>query len=177
MEQLILYAYAAAMAFALLGGVHDLLTKRIPNWVTFPGMALGLAAQGWWLGWAGLGNGLLGILLTLALYGPIYAFGYMGAGDVKLLMAAGAWLGWWRGGHVAVVAVVIGAAYAFVEICWRGRLKAVAYNTYSFLRALFVPGLVAEKLKLDETRKFAFGLCIAGAVATTLWLEQAGRLR
>ena len=58
----------------------------------------------------------------------------------------------------------------------RGRLLAVARNIYSFLRALFVPGLVVEKLRLDESRKFAFGICIAAAVAGLLVLDRAGRL-
>lgn len=176
MDQLNLQLVTGAFAVTLTGGVHDLLTKRIPNWITFPGLCLGIAAQAWVLGWSGVGDGLLGVTLGLALYVPVYAIGYMGAGDVKLLMAAGAWLGWMSCLRVAAGAVVLGALYAFVEITFRGRLVAVARNTYSFLRALFVPGLVAEKLRLDESRKFAFGICIAAAVAGLVVLDRAGRL-
>jgi prepilin peptidase CpaA len=167
---------AAAFAFALFGGVYDLLTRRIPNWVTLPGILLGVAAQAWFLGIPGLLGGVLGCGLGFLLFFPIYAFGYMGAGDAKLLMAVGAWLGWQGCLYVAVGSVLIGAAYALGEILYRGRLPAVAWNTYSFLRALLLPGLVAEKLKVDETRKFAFGICIALAVAAYLYLLHAGRL-
>lgn len=176
MEQLSGALSSAAFAVSLLGGVHDLLTRRIPNWLTFPAAALGLAAQAWLAGWAGLLDGTLGFLLGFALFFPIYLFGHMGAGDVKLQMAVGAWLGWWLALHVAVGAVLIGAAYALVEIIFRGRLVAVIRNTYSFLRALLVPGLEVEKLKVDEKRKFAFGICIAGAVAGVIWCVHTGRI-
>ena len=174
MEQLTLSS--AAFAISLVGGVHDLLTRRIPNWLTFPAAAAGLALQVWLAGWAGLLDGVLGFLLGFALFFPIYLFGHMGAGDVKLQMAVGAWMGWWLALHVAVGAVVLGAGYALLEIIYRGRLVAVIKNTYSFLRALFVPGLVPEKLKVDEKRKFAFGICIAGAVAGVIWMRNTGRL-
>ncbi len=172
MEQL----SSCAFAIGLFGGVHDLLTRRIPNWLTFPGMALGLAAQLWLGGWAGLLSGALGLFLGFALFFPIYATGYMGAGDVKLQMAVGAWLGWWLALHVAFGAVLLGGAYALVEVIFRGRFTAVFRNGYSFLRALLVPGLVAEPLRVDQTRKFAFGICIAAAVALVIVLRHQGRL-
>lgn len=172
MEQL----SSAAFALALVGGVHDLLTKKIPNWITFTGAALGLIAQFWLLGLPGLLDGFLGLGLGFALYFPIYAFGYMGAGDVKLLMAVGAWLGWHGCFQVAAGAVVIGAIFALGEIIYRGRFIAVVKNTFSFLRAIFLPGLVPEKLKVDHGRKFAFGICIAGAVAALIFLRHSGRI-
>lgn len=167
---------AIAFFVSLLGGIHDLLTRRIPNWLTFPAMAAALMAQGWFFGWAGALDGLLGLLLGFALFFPIHAFGHMGAGDVKLLMAVGAWLGWRDCFSVAVGSVLLGAVFALGEIIYRGRLLAVVGNTYSFLRALLVPGLSPERLKMDESRKFAFGLCIAGAVAGLIYLRQSGRM-
>ena len=174
MEQLTLES--AAFAIGLLGGIHDLLTRRIPNWLTFPAVAAGVLAQAWVHGWHGALDGLLGASLGFAIFFPMFATGYMGAGDVKLQMAVGAWLGWWLGLHVAVGAIVVGGVYALVEVILRGRLRAVVLNGWSFLRSLLVPGLVAEKLKVDESRKFAFGACIAVAVAGVVALDQAGRL-
>ncbi len=91
-------------------------------------------------------------------------------------MAVGAWLGWWLALHVAFGAVLLGGAYALVEVIFRGRFTAVFRNGYSFLRALLVPGLVAEPLRVDQTRKFAFGICIAAAVALVIVLRHQGRL-
>lgn len=176
MEQLNGTLSSAAFAISVFGGVHDLLTRRIPNWLTFPALLMGIAAQLWLAGWVGALDGVLGFLLGFALFFPIYLLGHMGAGDVKLQMAVGAWLGWRMALHVAVGAVVIGAAYALVEVIFRGRLIAVARNGYSFLRSLLVPGLVVEKLKVDEKRKFAFGICIAGSVAAVVFLRHTGRI-
>jgi hypothetical protein len=48
-------------------------------------------------------------------------------------------------------------------------------NTFSFLRALLVPGLVPEPLKMDRTRNFAFGICLALGVGSAIYLQQSGR--
>jgi len=177
MEQLsLIHLSSAAFAVSLVGGTHDLLTRRIPNWLTFPAMLAGLAAQVWLAQWGGLLDGALGIALGFAIFFPIYAVGHMGAGDVKLQMAVGAWLGWKLAFYVAVGAVALGGAFALVEVLFRGRLLAVFRNGWSFLRSLLVPGLVPEPLKVDESRRFAFGICIAGAVAGVIYLHGAGRL-
>lgn len=174
MEQLTLES--AAFAIGLLGGVHDLLTRRIPNWLTFPAVGAGVLAQALVHGGSGALGAMLGATLGFAIFFPMFATGYMGAGDVKLQMAVGAWLGWWLALHVAVGAIVVGGLYALCEVVFRGRLKAVFRNGWSFLRSLVFPGLVAERLQVDESRHFAFGVCIAISVAGVIALDQAGRL-
>jgi prepilin peptidase CpaA len=176
MEQLSGTLSSAAFAIGIFGGVHDLFTRRIPNWLTFPAVALGLVAQVWIAGWAGLLDGFLGLALGFVLFFPIYAFGHMGAGDVKLQMAVGTWMGWKLCLYVAFGAVILGGLYALLEVIFRGRLRAVFRNGYSFMRSLLVPGLEVEKLKVDEKRKFAFGICIAGAVAAVIYLQHGGKL-
>jgi Flp pilus assembly protein protease CpaA len=173
MEQLNYVAFGIALA----GGVHDLFTKKIPNWITVPALVCGLLAQCWYFGWGGLWNGFAGAGIAFLLFFPLWAIGgNFGAGDVKLQMAIGAWMGWWLCLYVAAGAIFLGGVFAFFEVLLRGRLPAVAKSTYSFLRALLVPGLVVEQLKYDKQRKFAFGLCIAGAVLGVTLLDHLGRL-
>jgi prepilin peptidase CpaA len=171
MEQLGPFAFACG----LLGGVYDLLTRRIPNWITFGGAGLGLIVQIYYGGFPGALHSLLGMLVALLLFLPIHVFGYMGAGDVKLLMAVGAWLNGIQILYVALGSILVGAAYALVEIIIRRRFLAVVKNTYLFLRSVFVPGLVVEKLRVDD-RKFAFGICIAISTALWMYLRHEGRL-
>lgn len=73
--------------------VIDLRTRRVPNILTatLAAIGIGLAAAGF--GRVGLGAALLGCLLGLAFMMPGHIFGATGAGDVKLLAAAGALLG------------------------------------------------------------------------------------
>lgn len=172
MEQL----SSVAFAIGVLGGVHDLLTRRIPNWLTFPAILLGVIAQSWVSGGAGALDAVLGTALGFALFFPIYLAGQMGAGDVKLQMAVGAWLGWRLNLQVAAGAVLVGGLFALCEVIFRGRFSAVFRNGYSFLRSVLVPGLVTEKLRVDESRKFAFGACIAVAVGVVVYLDHVGRL-
>ncbi|MCB9664951.1 MAG: prepilin peptidase [Alphaproteobacteria bacterium] len=86
----------------LVGGVHDAFTKRIPNWLTFSLMVVGLAVTAT-LGPAlpegevpdaGFGFALAGLLAAFVLHFVLWQAGLEGAGDAKLMMGAGAFIGW-----------------------------------------------------------------------------------
>jgi prepilin peptidase CpaA len=96
--QLLLFFIVAYAVFL------DLRTRKIPNALTINALWLGLLAQmllgamhtGSW-SWVGLLQGgcsaLLGIAVALALGLFPFAVGGVGAGDVKLVMAMGAFVG------------------------------------------------------------------------------------
>src|ERR1700691_6738776 len=71
----------------------DLRNRRIPNWLVVPFLVIGIAASTWLHGWRGLGFSFEGLGLGLLLYGILFWMGGMGAGDVKLAAAIGAWIG------------------------------------------------------------------------------------
>jgi prepilin peptidase CpaA len=71
----------------------DLRNRRIPNWLVVPFLVIGLVASAWQQGWHGLGHSLAGLGLGLLIYGFLFWMGGMGAGDVKLAAAIGAWIG------------------------------------------------------------------------------------
>src|SRR5215467_4057429 len=115
---------------------------KVPNWLTFPlilsGWALGLASNfGWWSGAGGIGASLAGTAVGFALLLPVYAIGGMGAGDVKMQMGFGSWVGayfgltaglsiiWWA----FVVAVLIGGVLALVMIAIRRQYRNNLANT------------------------------------------------
>jgi prepilin peptidase CpaA len=77
---------------SLAAAVTDVRSFRIPNRLTLPLLACGLVYQLVTAGLSGLGAGLLGVLLGFALLVPFHVAGGLGAGDVKLLAAVGAWL-------------------------------------------------------------------------------------
>jgi len=80
----------AALAVAV---VTDLRRRIIPNWLVFPFLSAGLAVSGFIGGWHGIGQSFLGVGLGLLLFGILFWMGGMGAGDVKLAAAIGAWVG------------------------------------------------------------------------------------
>lgn len=70
----------------------DLKERRIPNQVILVGLAgaATLAASG---GLPTLGAAALGLVVTLALFTPIYFLGWLGGGDIKLIALVGGFFG------------------------------------------------------------------------------------
>jgi prepilin peptidase CpaA len=88
----------------IAAAVIDWWKFKVPNRLTFPvilsGWLLGLLNNfGWLPGGAvgGLGAALAGTFMGLALLLPVYAIGGMGAGDVKMTMGFGSWVGLFYG--------------------------------------------------------------------------------
>src|ERR1700736_3046302 len=82
----------------IVAAVIDGWKLKVPNWLTFPlilsGWLLGLLHDlGLLAGAGGIGASLAGTALGFALLLPVYAIGGMGAGDVKMTMGFGAWMG------------------------------------------------------------------------------------
>src|SRR3954471_18021179 len=89
-------------ALLTLACISDLRTRRIPNVLTFSAAGGALLFHLVSGGWNAAGWSLAGYGAGLLLFFPLFALRGMGAGDVKLLAAVGAWLG---PAQVAVAAV------------------------------------------------------------------------
>jgi prepilin peptidase CpaA len=105
----------------------DLARRRIPNALNVGILATGLVAQAAGGGSAALVQGLLGAAASLALLLPLFHFRWIGGGDVKLVAAAGAWLGpitgFWStlfglaaGGVVSIAIAVAGGPALRAEV-------------------------------------------------------------
>ncbi len=75
-----------------VAAVIDVRTRRIPNALTFSLMVVGLLASA--MVGPGIGFGLMGFAAGFALHFTLWQFGVDAAGDAKLFMAIGAFLGW-----------------------------------------------------------------------------------
>ena len=73
----------------ILASVSDIATKTIPNWITLSGMATAVMVHTAMRGAEGCLFSLGGIAVGISLLLPVYVFGGIGAGDVKLLGAIG----------------------------------------------------------------------------------------
>jgi len=170
----------AAVALATLAAsATDLWKFKVYNALTFPTLLLGLACSGWLGGWPGLGSSLLGAGLGLGLLVVFFALGGVGAGDVKLLMAVGAWLGPFLTYQVFVASAFAAGLYAAALIWSRGGPMAVVAEVYLLGMALARPGrsarppatIEAEVRRPDRRRRLVpFGaMTCVGFFATMAW--------
>ena len=109
----------------IAAAVIDWWKYKVPNKLTFPlifsGWILGLCNNfGLEAGVGGFGAALAGTFLGMSLLLPVYAIGGMGAGDVKMTMGFGSW---------------IGAFFGFAQGMW--------IIIYAFCAGTIVGGIIA----------------------------------
>lgn len=93
----------------------DLRSRRIPNWLVLPFLVAGIAVSAWLHGWHGAGQSFSGLGLGLLIYGFLFWMGGMGAGDVKLCAAIGAWIG---PSQLFFALILTGLAGGIMVLCW-----------------------------------------------------------
>jgi prepilin peptidase CpaA len=96
----------------------ELKERRIPNWLTLSGMALGLLI-GYLNGTAALWMSLGGLAIGFGFLFIFYVFGGVGGGDVKLMGAAGTLMGVKLIQPALVYTAFIGAFLAVILVVWR----------------------------------------------------------
>jgi len=113
----------------LAAAVYDVRYRRIPNWISVGGAALGLALNSFlYRGAPGLLFGLKGLGLGFGLYFVLYALHAMGAGDVKLMGATGALVGWQDWVGIFMITAVLGGVMALLLMLARRRVQKTFWN-------------------------------------------------
>jgi prepilin peptidase CpaA len=163
-----------AVLVAVLACVSDLRSRRIPNVLTLGGAIAGL---GYHLATAGAPGGLAsagGLALGFVFFLPFFLLRGLGAGDVKLAAALGAWLGPRDMFVVAVSGAIAGGALAIVVALAAGYLRTAFRN----LGMLFVHWRVAGIRPLDSlTLKSApgprlpYAVPLACGVIIAVWMR------
>ena len=165
---------AALAAVVLAAGLWDLALRRIPNWITVPGAALGLAMQSYYGGWHGAASSLFGALLGFSLFFLLHISGGMGAGDVKLAAAVGALVGAQAFVFVFVVTGLLGGIAAVALALSRGRLRQTLQRTsglaLNFGRLRWSEVRTASDLDSPDALRLPYGAVIAGGALAFLAL-------
>jgi prepilin peptidase CpaA len=158
--------WVLAGIFAAIAGFTDWRWRRIPNWLTVPGLILGIAANAATDGWAGAKTALLGAGLGLALLLPLVMVRSLGAGDWKLTGALGAFLGPQRLIAVLLATILVAGLMALALIVAKRRVRQTARNIGHMLVALVRFHMPARDVSLDnpESLKVPFGVAMAATV-------------
>jgi len=157
-----LYTYdGSTLLLLLLLGVAvstDWKSHRIPNWLTFGGLGVGLVLCYALLPGSEMHVGLQGAGVGLVVLLPFFLMGGMGAGDVKLMAAIGSFIGPMAALTAACIALVIGGCIAGAMILRSGELEDI-YRRYMVMVStrVFVPAETGSVAR----RRFPFSLSIA----------------
>ena len=152
--------------------LSDIVTARVPNALTFTAAALALAFHAFAPQGGGVLVGMTGLLAGLAVFFPLFALGAMGAGDVKLMAAMGAWLGWKTIIFVALYASLAGGVLALIVALRRNYLRQALRNVRMLATYWWVEGvkpLPALTLESKHSVRFPYAVAIAAGLAVTLW--------
>jgi prepilin peptidase CpaA len=182
----------------IVAAVIDGWKLKVPNWLTFP-----LILSGWFLGllhdcgWlegtleGGMGASIATTFLGFALLFPVYSIGGMGAGDVKMQMGFGAWIGSFYGMAATDVhpgamwilvwafclAAIIGGVLALGMILLRRQYRQNLSNTREILGDLFstagigeVAGKAAKRKPRMHLLPYGIPLCL-GFVSYLVYLH------
>lgn len=161
-----------ALLSAAVACLTDVRSARIPNVLTFASLASAVAVQV--LAPAGHGGptALAGALAGFAVFLPLFLLGGMGAGDVKLMTALGAWLGW---GHVVWLALYTAIAGGLLALAWSAG-HGYARQAFANLRTLAGYWLTVgvrplPALTLDEGRgpRLPYAVPMLAGVVMTIW--------
>ncbi|GGH50756.1 pilus assembly-related outer membrane protein [Comamonas phosphati] len=163
----------------LAAAICDLRSHRIPNLLTFGGTAVALLYSlavpqhhGGGLLWA-----LGGLGLGLALMLPLYLLRAMGAGDVKLMAMAGAFLGPDGTWQAVIFVFIAGGITAMAYALWHRVTAKLLRNTLQATELLFVT--IAAGIRPDarastaqSVGKLPYGVSIALGTAAFLVARQ-----
>ncbi len=160
--------------------LFDVRYRRIPNWISVSGLGVGLLLNSFLVGrgsqlfsMQGLTFGLKGFVVGFALYFVLYLLHAMGAGDVKLMGAVGALVGWrdWIG--IFVLTAILGGVAALALAVMRKRLGKTFWNL-GFILSEMKSGRPAylgnEELDLRSRKGASLPHGAVIAVATLLFI-------
>ncbi len=160
---LVVVAAAAGTA-----AVIDILTRRIPNAISAGTAVIGVALAA--SGWSGitLTSSLLGLVVGIAVMVPGRVLGATGVGDVKLMAAVGAVIGFERMPVAFICTVIAGGVLALAIAIQRGRLGATIGATGRILRS---PTATRTSIESAGARnRFSYGPAIATGAVLAAWL-------
>lgn len=165
-----------AVIVALLGAWFDVISGRIPNRLTYPAMLAALIVRLGFFGWRSLLEGILGLVLCGGVFFLLFVVHAMGGGDVKLMAAVGAWVGYHHAGIALILCALAGGLIALGYVIVLKRYRTTFSNITSLVRFHATLGWrMHPELNLSSAKavRMPYGLAIAaGAVGTlisTVW--------
>jgi len=165
---------AAVVAIGVVACVTDFRSRRIPNVLTFGASAAAVVFWAVTAGLSGAGWSVGGWAVGCAVFMPWFLLGGMGAGDVKLLAALGAWAGPSAAVWMALYAGIAGGVFAIVVSLTRGYLGEILRNLWVLLMFWRIAGVQPHPemtLKTGKGPRLPYAFPITAGALAVLWLK------
>jgi Flp pilus assembly protein protease CpaA len=169
--------WCVVIAGCCVAAAIDVYCRRIPNKLTGPLLFIGLL---WWMFHGEFGSSLSGMAVAGLPFFVLWMMGGGGAGDAKMMLALGAWLGTDRAFFCAIAVGIAGGILSLIYAGAHRRLKFALANTgWMILSMPFVvlgPGRLLDRQKLmpasaDKPLKTPYSLAmLAGTCALAGWM-------
>jgi prepilin peptidase CpaA len=162
-----------AVAVSLAACVTDVRSARIPNALTFTAAGAAIVFHLLVGGWRAGGASVAGWFVDVLLFAPFFLVGGLGAGDLKLLGAIGAWLGPWPAVYVALYTALAGGVMAIALALAHGYART-AFRNLGYILASWRVGIrTVPGMTLDDAPgpKLAYALPVAVGTSLTLWFR------
>ena len=136
----------------------DFASHRIPNLLTLIMLGCGFILQFALLGASGLLDAFGGMVVGAMILLPFYAIGAMGAGDVKLLGAAGSFLGPSGALMAGVLTLCVGGVLGIIVLVWKA---SRVWGRHLWLWPFLAAASNAAGSRFTYSPAIAVGTCIA----------------
>ena len=150
--------------------VTDVRWRRIPNALVLTLALTGFAFSVWLAPWiVGFGRAMGGLSLGFAIWIVFFVIGAIGAGDVKLFAAAGAWLGPAATWRAALVGAAIGGALAIAMLVYQRRARQSFEKVMVSVSTRSLSGL-APDAATSKSRQLPYGVALACGALVVAWI-------
>jgi len=160
---------AGAILLSLIAGWTDWRSRRIPNWLTVPGFAIGVALSTVLDGWSGLKYSLLGTVLAFGLLLPFWLLKSLGAGDLKFAAALGAYTGPGRLIDILIGSVFVAGVMALALVIYKRRFLETIKNIGHILVSLVTFRLPGSHVTLENPEALTIPKGVALALTVVVY--------
>ncbi len=166
------YQYGIVIFAIVIAAFIDIKTRTIPNLITIPLVFFGLAASFIEQSFMGLLYSVAAVFLAFIIFIIPHSIGTLGAGDVKLMMGIGAWLGpslvIWN----SILVMIAGGTIAFISLM----VKVHPFYPFNVIKGIFFAFIYRDirgflnNLKEQSVDSIPYGVAILIGTVATIWL-------
>ncbi len=169
---------AIALLLLAIAVVFDVKSHRIPNWLVFSGVLVGLAYHALSPHGMGVMASFQGLAVGLVAFIPLYLLRAMGAGDVKLMAMVGAYLGPASAFGAVLTVFIAGGVLAMAAAVRNNALPRLHENLRFIMADMSMKMMVGGAAQVDaipvSAGKLPYAIAIAAGTAMHIFLVRTG---